>query len=96
MKAPGIRERLRVVLMDGQWHTGLELARAIGREAYTTGIAAKVRALRDREYGGYTIESERVRGVPEHDGRQVWRFRMALASEPSGQLMLAPSATGWL
>jgi hypothetical protein len=73
-----LRERVRRVLSDGRWHTGLELAHACGESSYTTGVAAKVRDLRKPAYGGCVIAAERDVDESSRTGRQVWRFRMAL------------------
>ena len=97
-----LREQVRRVLADGNWHTGLDIARRIGRRSYSTGIAAKVRDLRKPEHGGYEIHSEKDVEESRRTGRQVWRFRMilgvtkptrdALAIDGSGQGLLVSDA----
>lgn len=70
-----IRERVRKVLMDGRWHTGLDLCRRCG-VIYGTGLTAKIRDLRKAEFGGHIIESQRNEFLSRWWGRQVWEYRM--------------------
>ena len=46
------------IMRDGKWHTLEELALAIG--VSTQGVSARIRDLRKREYGLYTIERQRT------------------------------------
>lgn len=80
MRAPSLRDRIRNVLNDGRWHTGLEIARTVrGPNAqYGPGIAAKIRDLRKLEYGGHKILSEKDPELSRTTGSQVWRFKMVL------------------
>lgn len=97
-----LREQVRRVLADGNWHTGLDIARRIGRHSYSTGIAAKIRDLRKPEHGGYDIDSEKDVEESRRTGRQVWRFQMklgvrktnsgGLAADESGQHLLMSDA----
>lgn len=73
-----IRDRIRILLSDGEWRTGLEIALAIGKGSYTTGVAAKIRQLRDPRFGGHVIESEYDEKTSKASGMKVWRFRMVI------------------
>lgn len=69
-----IVDRIHEYLQDQQWHTGLMIAWAAGKAGYTTGVAAKLRQLRDPDHGRHTIES---RLCPEAlRGAQVWEYRL--------------------
>lgn len=74
-----IRDQIFLVMYDGRWRTGLEIAHAIGRESFTTGIAAKLRQLRRPEFGGHIIESVLDPQRSKLSGQQVWRYRMLIA-----------------
>ncbi len=97
---PKIRERVRLVLLDGKWHTGQDLLRRLGL-SFGTGLMAKIRDLRKTKYGGYLIEAVRDAAESRATGTQVWRYRMRVdlikrpdgkppksTADPDGQLIL--------
>ena len=70
-----MRERIRQILEDGEWHTGLSILRILGT-SFGTGAMAKIRDLRKPEYGGHTIESRKNVALSRAWNRQVWEYRM--------------------
>ncbi len=71
-----LRHQLLRVLWDGEWHTGLDICHAVGRQ-YGTGVTAKIRQLRNPKYGGFTIESRVNVALSRACNRQVWEYRLA-------------------
>jgi hypothetical protein len=69
------RERVRRILADGRWHTGLELARRC-RTQYATGLMSYVRKLRRDEHGGHVVRCVFDAAASRRAGRQVWRYKM--------------------
>ena len=69
------RARVRRILSDGRWHSGLELARRC-RTTFATGLMSYVRKLRQPEHGGHTIDCIYDERTSRRVGRQVYRYRM--------------------
>ena len=64
-------DRVKAVMLDGQWHTLAGLMRdAGGSEA---GVSARLRDLRKRRNGSYVVERRRVAGA---DGLCKYRIAM--------------------
>lgn len=69
----GQLDRVKRVMIDGEWRTLHELASATrGSEA---GVSARLRDLRKARFGGHTVERKYV-------GSGLWAYRMT----PPGQL----------
>lgn len=58
---------VRDAFLDRQWHYLADLATAA--HASEASVSARIRDLRKRRFGGYTIEREYVSGG-------LWRYRM--------------------
>jgi hypothetical protein len=69
------RAKVRRILSDGEWHTGLEIARRVGT-SYATGVMAYVRKLRTELHGANTILAEYDPVASKKHERQVWRYRL--------------------
>lgn len=71
------RRHVRDVLLDGDWHTHLEIQTVIQarRNAYypETSIASRIRDLRMPEYGGYYIPRRQHPHIP-----RVFQYRIVL------------------
>lgn len=68
-RAKSQRERVKSVMEDGNWYTLAALAfHAGGSEA---AVSARLRDLRKREFGGYTIEAKRLK-----PNGGTWVYRM--------------------
>jgi hypothetical protein len=70
-----VRSKVRRILADGRWHSGLELARRC-RTVYATGMMSYVRKLRLEEHGGHSIDRVYDPQASRRTGRQVHRYRM--------------------
>lgn len=77
------RAKVRRILSDWEWHTGLEIARRVGT-SYATGVMAYVRKLRDPRFGGCTIDAEYDAAKSKRYTRQVWRYRLVLGAKKAG------------
>ena len=53
-----LRERIRVLMVDGQWRTLREMQVVMGGEI--TGVSAKLRELRAKRHGAYAVDRRRV------------------------------------
>lgn len=65
----GQLERVKVAMLDGQWHTLGELAEVCGGSE--AGISARVRDLRKPKFGGHTVNRRRVSGG-------LWQYQLAV------------------
>ena len=61
-------ERVRSIVLDGQWHTLPELHEATGFPEAS--ISARLRDLRKKKFGGYEVERDYV-------GDGLWRYRVS-------------------
>ena len=61
-------EAVRQIMADGLWHTIAELADRTGFKA--TGVSARIRDLRKKQYGPHTIER------PPTKDRSVYAYRL--------------------
>jgi len=69
------RAKVRKILGDGQWHTGLELARRCGVR-YATGMMSYVRKLRLREHGGHIVQCVYDPDASKRMKRSIYRYRL--------------------
>lgn len=76
--ATSTRAKVRRILSDGRWHTGLELARRCGT-TYATGMMSYVRKLRLAEHGGHRVECVYDPVLSKRHKRQIYRYRMTAA-----------------
>jgi hypothetical protein len=60
------QQRVFFLMLDGQWHLPKEIQAVGGAKGLT-----RVRALREAQYGGLTIEKERI-------SSGLWRYRLDL------------------
>ena len=88
-----LRDRVRRILSDGRWHTGLDLCRECGKQ-FGTGLTAKLRDLRKPEHGGHVIESRRNEELSRLEKCNVWEYRMILGVEQGAHDALPVDATG--
>jgi len=89
-----MRDEVLRVLSDGLWHTGLDIAKRCERASLSTGVAARVRELRNPKYGGYNIESEKDTEASKRTGMQVWHYRMVLGETKSAKDALPEDKSG--
>lgn len=59
-------QRVFFLMLDGQWHFPEEIQKVGGAKGLT-----RVRAMREAQFGGLTVEKERVSGG-------LWRYRLDL------------------
>lgn len=72
VRLTGQWERVFGVMQHGEWLTLHEITRRVGRGS-EAGVSARIRDLRKRRFGGYTVERRR-RGDPKagvHEYRLV-------------------------
>lgn len=84
-------ERVRDLMLDGQWRTLSEIA-AILRLPEAS-ISARLRDLRKREFGGFLVENQRVTGG-------LWKYRVQAADRQDVLERVAPAPvvsdeSGW-
>jgi len=71
-------QRVKAAMMDGQWHTLNELMLRCGGHAGS--ISARIRDLRKKRYGGYTVERRRA-----FKGSGTWGYRVVLDRPTTGE-----------
>lgn len=64
--------RVKLVLLDGKWHTLAEIAARTGDPEAS--VSARIRDLRKAKFGGYEIEREYV-------SKGLWQYRMKILVE---------------
>ena len=60
------QQRVFFLMLDGEWHTPKEIEKVGGARGLT-----RVRAMREPQYGGLTVEKQRV-------GSGLWKYRLDL------------------
>lgn len=70
--------RVGHIVADGKWHTLRELSSRTGDPEAS--VSARLRDLRKRKFGGFTVERERL---PGKDGKSgLWRYRLVREDGP--------------
>lgn len=67
-------ERVRQVMLDGQWRTLRTIADAVG--ASEAGVSARLRDLRKGKYGAHRVESRRAAA----DDGGLWVYRVDVSN----------------
>lgn len=70
-----LQARAFKVMFDGQWHRLKELARACGGSE--AGLSARIRDMRKKRWGAWTVEDRRVLGA-----RGLWEYRLDVEAGP--------------
>lgn len=65
-------QQVRRIMLDGQWHYNAELAAAA--KGSESGVAARVRDLRKKKFGGYVVQRQYV-------SKGLWKYRLILPPE---------------
>jgi hypothetical protein len=77
-RAPAQRTYVRLVMSDGGWWTFSRLIEEMRRKynctVSTTGVSARIRDLRKKQYGGHAVHRK-------HLGQGVWAYRLEVNHE---------------
>lgn len=87
MSIPSLRERVRRVMEDSRWRTLRELARQMyeefGKAGSDSGISAKLRDLRKRNFGLREVLSRRTTRPDADPDADLWEYRLVASGEES-------------
>ena len=79
VRLAGVLSAVHDIVKDGKWRTLFQLQNALsakGIQATEAGVSARLRDLRKPQFGGHTVQRERVRNAPG-----LWRYRLAPKAE---------------
>jgi hypothetical protein len=89
-----LRDRIYAVMFDGVPRTRLQIAKLVGREMDSPGLAAKVRDLRKAEHGGHTILPKRDAKASKEKGYTVNKWKLIPGEPTEAQLELTQQQDG--
>jgi hypothetical protein len=71
-------DAVRTLMLDGHWRTLREIVAVVGHSE--AGVSARLRELRHRYAGGYTVLRKRI-GDPK---RGLWAYKVSCGGDPGG------------